>query len=265
MKDKVIVVTGASQGIGKEISRQLGLLGGKIILVARSRENLIITNNEMETQGIQSCFYCGDCSDFQNCLDLREFVISKFGRIDILINNAAIAITGTLSETNHTLFQDSQLININGSIFPTKVFLSDIRSSRGRVMFISSLAGIIGLPSHGIYSASKRAILSYAETIRNEEREYGVFVGVHFPGFTENDKNKKIVTGNGSIITLENRVNIKKSSKNRTALRIIRQINRRKFFGFTNIYGKLLFIGYRLFPRLFLNLLYVKRKSFAGA
>lgn len=261
-KEKVIVITGGSQGIGKELALQLGRLGGKIIIVARSESNLNKAQEELGSQGIQSLIFRGDCSDYQFCLNLREIVISEFGKIDILINNAAIAITGRLNDSDPSLFHSSQLININGSIFPTKVFLNDLRSSKGSVLFTSSLAGIIGLPNHGIYSATKRAILSYAETIHLEEKENRVFVGVHFPGFTENDVNKQIIHPDGTSTVLPIRSNVKKNSREKTAYCMISQIRKQKLYGFSDLNGKLIFVLYRFFPRLSLKFVYKNRKKF---
>jgi short-subunit dehydrogenase len=260
--NKVILISGSSQGIGHTLGLLYGAMGAKIVLNSRSKEKLELAQETFNKAKIENIAFCGDLSDYQTCLELREFVIEKWGRIDLLINNAAVAIKGDINSSIPDLFFAEQLTNINGSIFPTKVFIEDLKKSNGKILFISSIAGIIGLPEHGIYSASKRAIVSYAETLRNELKEFNVFVGVNYPGFTENSINKTITLPDGNSIVLESREGIRKNTSHKTASKIIEQLEKRKFYGYSSQSGKFLHVLYRLFPVFTLNMIYHKRKAF---
>jgi short-subunit dehydrogenase len=260
-KNKVVVITGSTQGIGKRTAEILAQNGAKIIINSRNQKNVEYVVEEFSQKGYEIHGSFGDISDFDYCLTLRNYAIERFGKIDFLINNAGVAVSGSLETTESSIFESASRINILGSIYPTKVFLDDLVKSKGGILFISSLAGIIGLPNYSIYSYNKRSIVSFAESMKNELYEKGVFVGVNYPGFTENDVKKKMIKPDGSEIILQKRINVKVDSLDKTVLSIIYQLKKRKFRSFSSTNGKLVYFLSRFSPKFSLYIIRLNRKK----
>lgn len=248
-KDKVIVITGSTQGIGKRTSEILASQGAKVVINSRSPKKVEDVVDEFTRQGFNALGVCGDVSDYAFCEHMKNTIIDRFGRIDYLINNAGLAAKGTVQDSSPEVFQQIYNVNVFGSLYPTKAMLSEIRRSKGGILFISSLAGIVGLPSYSAYSGTKRAIVALAESLKNELTEEGVFVGVNYPGFTENDVQKKIVSITGEEQLLPKRTDVKVTPLDTTVMNIIHQIERRKFRSFS-LQGRMIQLIYRLSPRL---------------
>ncbi len=170
--------------------------------------------------------------------------------MDILINNAAIAVSGSLQDSVHHHFSHSQEVNLLGSIYPTQVFLSELVKSKGSILFVSSLAGIVGLPGFTAYSMQKRAIISLAESLRLELMDQGVFVGVCIPDFTENDPEKVIFTSNGTNQSIPVRHGINLITRRQTSQIMLRQLKSKRFMVFTSFRGRAFHILNRLAPNL---------------
>ena len=260
-KDKVIVITGSTQGIGKRTAEILAQKGAKIVINSRNKDIVKSCTDEFNSNGYHAFGSAGDISDFNYCLKLRDEVINHYGRIDFLINNAGVAVTGTMDATQYEIFEKVTKINLFGSIYPTKAFMDDLCKTKGGALFISSLAGVIGLPGYTAYSSSKRAIVSMAESLQNELYGNGMFVGVNYPGFTENDVNKKMIQANGTEITLKKRENVKVDSLDKTVNSIIKQLKNRKFRSFSSTNGRIIYYLYRLSPQFSMFVLRINRKK----
>jgi short-subunit dehydrogenase len=260
-KNKVIVITGSTQGIGKRTAELLAARGAFIVINSRSIDSVAVTVHEFKTKGYTVFGSSGDVSNLDYCRQLRNEVIEKYGKIDLLINNAGIAVCGTMDQTNDEIIEHATKINFLGSIYPTKVFLSDLIESKGGIIFISSLAGVIGLPGYVLYASSKRAIVSVAESLKNELIDKEVFIGVNYPGFTENDPRKEMTFADGKIKKLSKRKNVKVDSLNKTVNSIIKQIEQRKFRKFSSIKGYLIYMFNGIAPCLSLFILKMNRKK----
>ena len=248
-KDKVIVITGSTQGIGKRTSEILASKGAKIVINSRNPEKVNEVVNELTLLGYDVMGVSGDVSDYAFCESMKESVINRFGRIDYLINNAGLAAKGTVLDSSPEVFEQVFRVNVFGSLYPTKAMISDICRSKGGVLFISSLAGIVGLPSYSAYSGTKRSIVALAESLKNEVADEGVFIGVNYPGFTENDANKKVMSVSGEEQILPKRTDVKVAALDTTVMNIIRQIERRKFRSYS-LQGRMIQLIYRLSPGL---------------
>lgn len=260
-KNKVIVITGSTKGIGKRTAEVLASRGALIVINSRNVDKVQKTVQEFKIKGYAVFGSAGDVSDFDYCLQLHREVIGHFGKIDFLINNAGIAINGTLNNTNAKTFDQATRINFFGSIYPTKVFLEDLIKNKGGVLFISSLAGIVGLPGYIVYASSKRAVVSIAESLKNELIDQDVFVGVNFPGFTQNDMDKEITSANGTVKILPQRTNVKVDSLDKTVNSIIRQIERKKFREFGSFKGYMIHFIYGISPKISLYVLKLNRRK----
>ncbi|NQU52340.1 MAG: SDR family oxidoreductase [Bacteroidetes bacterium] len=238
-KDKVVIITGSSLGIGKKLAIEIGNKGGKIVLNARNKERLKAFENELKSCGIRAISYSGDISKNEDCVALFNYTISKFNRVDILINNAGIASVGNIEEVKPDVFQKVIDVNLMGSVFMTKAVLPEIKQNRGSIMFIGSIAGIHGLPAYSSYSCSKMALTAFAESLKIELNNTGVHVGLAYLGFTENDPKKTFLDQNGKLVPQPARNKIKQVPVGRVAFRIMKMIEKRKFKSTFTLLGKL--------------------------
>jgi short-subunit dehydrogenase len=255
MKGKVIVVTGSTQGIGLRTAEHLLNKGAKVVINSRSKSKVDQVVNRLKDKGFDVLGVAGDISDMNFCRELCTDVVNAFGRIDYLINNAGISAKGTIHSTSSEVYEQVYRINVLGSIYPTVALLPELKKTKGGVLFISSLAGIIGLPSYSAYSGSKRSVVSLAESFRNELIDDGVFVGINYPGFTENDAKKTTLNTEGKPVVIKKRTDVKVEDLNSTVNRIIQQLEQRKFRAYSSGKGKAVQVMYRFFPRLSLFVL----------
>jgi len=260
LKDKVIIITGSTQGIGFKTAEILLKKGACVIINSRRKEKVESALEKLKkiSPNVEGIY--GDVSDENFSLELCDFSIQKFGRLDVLINNAGIAAGGTLLDTKGSAFKKVIDINLLGSLYPTLACLNEIRKNKGGILFIGSVAGVAGLPSYSAYSSSKRALVSIAESLRIELFDEGVFVGIHYPGFTENEEDKTILNGEGEEKVLRKRDGVKAQSREKTASAIVRQLERKKFRSFSSLSAAAVHKFYRLSPSLFMRLMIGFRK-----
>lgn len=249
-QDKVIIITGSSQGIGLKTAEMLVEKGAKVVINSRSPQKVEKAVAKLKAKSLEVMGLAGDVSDFHFCEELKKQTLHRFGQIDMLINNAGVASGGRFSELSAVAFQTVVQINLLGSIYPTLACLDEIKKQKGSILFISSVAGILGLPNYSSYSATKRALVSVAESLKIELMEDGVFVGVNYPGFTENDADKKMVNAQGEEEILRKREGVKVSSLEQTVKTIIRQLEQKKFRMYSTTSARLIQGMYRFFPEL---------------
>ena len=249
-KGKVAIITGSRQGIGKTIAWTYASMGASVVLNARNAEKLEITQKEFQDAGFNSIAIAGDVSNWDFCQELCEKAKEQFGRIDIIITNAAIATRGNMESLNPDIYQKMININILGSVYPAKAAIPYLKETKGSIQFISSIASYYGIPFNGIYSATKNAINSIAQATHNELKPDGVFVGVTYVGFTENETTKQILDTDGKVVVLPQRNNVKKQNRNAVANSIISQIENKKFKKTLTLTGKVLMLLSRFTPRL---------------
>lgn len=183
---RVVVITGASDGIGAEIARQLAARDGAgvaLVLAARNADQLEAVASECAALGAQTLALPTDVSVRIQCRRLAITAAEHFGRIDVLINNAG--------RSAHALFEDvedldwyEELMRVNlwGSVWCTQAALPHIKAARGSIVAVSSLAGLVGVPGRTAYSASKFAMTGFFEALRAEVKGAGVSVTTAYPG-----------------------------------------------------------------------------------
>lgn len=182
----VAIITGASDGIGAEMARQLSRRDKDqlaLVLAARGLDKLEQVAAECRSHGAQLLVQRTDVAVEADCKALVAAAVARFGRIDTLVNNAGMSA--------HALFEDvadlgwyEQLMRINlwGSVWCTQAALPHLKASRGRIVAVSSLAGLIGVPGRTAYSASKFAMTGFFEALRVELAPKGVSVTIAYPG-----------------------------------------------------------------------------------
>jgi short-subunit dehydrogenase len=231
------------------------------VINSRSESKVEEVTQRLKGKGFEVFGIAGDVSDIHFCRELCIEVVNAFGKIDYLINNAGVSAKGTIHSTSPEVYEMVYRINVLGSIYPTVALLPELKKTKGGVLFICSLAGIIGLPSYSAYSGSKRSIVSLAESFRIELVDEGVFVGVNYPGFTENDANKTTLNAEGIPVVIKKRTDVKVEALDSTVNRIIRQLEQRRFRDYSSNQGKIIQVLYRFFPGLALFVLRSQRKK----
>lgn len=262
--NKVIIITGSTRGIGLKTAELLARHGARIVINSRSPQKVESAIDYLKQYSPHVTGIPGDVGNYELCKELRNFAIENFGQIDILINNAGVASSGLMKDILPNTFEKVLNINLLGSVYPTLACIHDIIDQKGSVLFISSVAGIIGLPNYSAYASTKRAIVSLAESLRTELTDDGVFVGVNYPGFSENEDQKTMINAKGKEVLLQKRKGIKVLSRERVAEKIIEQLQKRKFRMYSSVSAKAIQVTYRLFPQLTLNVLRHYRKKISS-
>jgi short-subunit dehydrogenase len=197
-RDKVVIVTGASSGIGKATAREFALRGSKVILASRSIEKLNELELELKAMNCDVAAIKTDVSCEDDCRRMVERTIEKYGRIDVLVNNAGISMKALFMDSNLDVLRKLMDVNFWGTVYCTKYALPYLLASRGSLVGVSSIAGFHGLPGRSGYSASKFAIAGFMETIRIEHLKNGLHVMIIFPGFTATEIRKHALLADGS-------------------------------------------------------------------
>src|SRR5688500_13823161 len=181
-QDKVVVVTGGTEGIGKALIETLIPLGAKIATCGRHHDKLY----ELQMRHAGTLFHAVACdvSKEQDCKRFIESTIKVFGGIDILINNAGISMRALVKDAEIEVMRKVMEVNFYGAVYCTSYALPSITERKGSIVGISSIAGYRGLPGRSAYSASKFALQGWPEALRTEL--LGVKVNVMWvcPGFT---------------------------------------------------------------------------------
>jgi short-subunit dehydrogenase len=181
-KDKVVVVTGGTDGIGKALVDALLALGAKVATCGRNHDKLYSLQAEYPSAFLHTMV--ADVSSENDCRRFMETTIKNFGCIDILINNAGVSMRAILKETSIEVIKKVMDINFYGTVYCTKYALDSIIERKGTIVGVSSIAGYRGLPGRSGYSASKFALQGWLEAIKTELMADGVHVMWVCPGFT---------------------------------------------------------------------------------
>lgn len=196
-KDKVVIVTGASSGIGEAIAREFALNGSRVVLAARSEERLSEIVRDLKGLNCEATFFKTDVSVEVDCKNLIDKTIEKYGAIHILVNNAGISMRASFPEVDLKVLHRLMDVNFWGTVYCTKYALPYLLEQKGSLIGVSSVAGFHGLPGRTGYSASKFAIHGFLETIRIENLKKGLHVMIIAPGFTSSEIRKHALTATG--------------------------------------------------------------------
>ena len=194
LHNKVVVITGASSGIGKALADAALARGAKVAVCARN----LVKLQELFGQSEQLLCAKADVSKEDDCRDFIEKVIAKWGGVDVLINNAGISMRALFEDVDLAVIRELMDINFWGTVYCTKYALPTVMQRKGVIAGMSSIAGYRGLPGRTGYSASKYAMQGFLESLRTEMLHTGVHVMWVSPGFTASNIRNVARSSNGS-------------------------------------------------------------------
>ena len=198
-KDKVIIITGASSGIGKALAEELAKRGANVVLGARQYVTLCEITAELERNyRVKALAVQCDVSKEEDCASLVSQTITTFGKIDVLINNAGLSMRALFNDVDLAVLKNLMDVNFWGTVYCTKYAMPEILKTKGSVVGVSSIAGYRGLPGRTGYSSSKFAMNGFMESLRTENLKTGVHVMVACPGFTTSNIRVAALAKDGS-------------------------------------------------------------------
>ena len=195
-KDKVVIVTGGTDGIGKALVEELLAAGAKVATCGRDHDKLYRLQSDYPSYHLHTMV--ADVSSENDCRRFIETTTKFFGGVDILINNAGISMRAVLKEASIDVIRKVMAINFFGAVYCTKYALDSILERKGTIVGVSSIAGYRGLPGRSGYSASKYALQGWLEAIRTELMGDGVHVMWVCPGFTTSNIRNAALNKDGS-------------------------------------------------------------------
>ncbi|MEN9563760.1 MAG: hypothetical protein RIR73_2004, partial [Chloroflexota bacterium] len=186
IKGKVVIVTGASSGIGEATAREFGREGAKVVLAARRVDKLQTLAQEIDAMGTSAQVYViqADLSKLDDIQKLVADTIAIFGRIDVLVNNAGFGRLDWLENLDPIKDIQAQIdVNVMGVIQTTRHVLPVMIAQRsGSIINMCSMAGLVATPTYSIYAASKHAVHGFSEALRREVKPWGIDVSLIYPG-----------------------------------------------------------------------------------
>jgi len=225
-QNKVVAVTGGSEGIGKALVDQLISMGAKVATCSRNQDKLY--DLQVKHSGLPLHTLVADVSNLNDCRNFINSTIATFGGIDILINNAGINIRGVLQDIEIEAVEKVMDINFYGTLYCTKLALNSIIERKGTIVGVSSVAGYRGLPGRCGYSASKFAMTGFLEALRTELLDSNVQVMWVCPGFTKSNIRHVPLISKGKLVEVSTAHEDKMMSPEECAAKIIKAIEKRK-------------------------------------
>lgn len=255
MKDKVVIITGASSGIGEALARKFAAGGSLLVVAARRIDRLTALKEEL--RGTEVLVVQADVTDAVDCQNLVNAAVERFGRIDILINNAGISMRSIFEEVELDVIRRVMDVNFWGTVYCTKFALPHLLQVKGSVVGVISIAGHVGLPGRTGYAASKFAVRGFLDTLRIENLKKGLHVLVAAPGFTASEVRLSALNAKGLQQGESPRDEGKMMSAETCADHIYKAVRKRKReLILTFVEGKLtVFLG-KFFPALLDRLAY---------
>lgn len=247
-RNKVVVITGGSEGIGRALVEIMLNRGAKVATCGRNHDKLYILQKRFSGQPFHSVV-----ADVSNEADCRHFItttLKTFGHIDVLINNAGLSMRALINDSEISAFKRLMDVNFWGTVYCTKFALKSIIESKGTIVGISSIVGNRGIPGRSAYSASKFAMQGWLEALRVEMLEQGVNVLWVSPGFIATNIRSVALNAEGKPIGETPMDESKLMSPEECANHIIRAIEKRKRAVVLTFTGKATVWISKLFPRL---------------
>src|SRR5688572_2265267 len=229
MKGRRIILTGASEGIGRALALELAARGARVALAARDRERLDSLAQECRARGGEALAVPTDVTSQQDCEWLVAETVKAFGGIDVVIHNAGITMWSRFDAlTALSIFERIMEVNYLAPVRLTALALPHLKTSKGLLVAVASLAGLTGVPERSGYAASKHALIGFFDSLRIELAGSGVDVSVIAPDFVVSEIHKRAIGTDGEPLGASPMMQSKIMTAEACAERIARAIDRRE-------------------------------------
>jgi short-subunit dehydrogenase len=255
-QNKTVIITGASSGIGRACAIAFAREGYDVALAARDLQKLEETAEICREKGVEVLIVSCDVSKEEDCKKMIEQTAARFGRIDILLNNAGMSMRALFRDTELDVLRRLMDVNFWGTVYCTKYALPFLLKNKGSLIGISSIAGFKGLPGRTGYSASKFAMNGFLETLRIENMKNGLHVLICAPGFTASNIRNTALTKDGSVQSESPRDEEKMMQPEEVADAIIQAVKKRKNTLILTSTGKLTVLLNKFFPKMMDKMVY---------
>ncbi len=197
-KENVVVLTGASTGIGEALAHKLAEQGAWLVLAARNAQKLEAVATECRKRGGRAVVVATDVTHETECRELIERAVAEYGRIDTLINNAGLSMWMKLEDVEDlSSLEYLMRVNYFGSMYCTYYALPYLKQSKGRIVAVASVAARTGIPTRTGYAASKHAMVGFFESVRIEVEDDGISVTIAFPDFVASGMHTRSLGADG--------------------------------------------------------------------
>lgn len=249
LRGKVVIITGASSGIGEAAAFAFAQRGCRVVLAARNTQKLEQVKKNCEAAGAQVLTVTCDVSSEYDCKQLIEDTVRTFGTIHVLVNNAGISMRAVFAELDLQVLKRLMDINFWGSVYCTRFAMPYLLKEKGSVIGVSSVAGFKGLPGRTGYSASKFAMNGFMDALRVENMKTGLHVGVISPGYTASNIRNSALNKDGHSQSETPLDESKLMTPEAVAEQIVKMVQQRKAEMVLTVQGKLTFWLNKFFPR----------------
>lgn len=257
LKGKVVIITGASSGIGKACAEEFAKKGSNVVLAARQYVKLCEITQEIQSKYmVKALAVQVDVTKEDDCKALIDQTLLTMGKIDILINNAGISMRALFIDLDLEVLKQVMDINFWGAVYCTKYALPEILNHQGSIVGVSSIAGYKGLPGRTGYSASKFAMNGFLEALRTENLKNNLHVMVACPGFTASNIRNVALNSDAQPQGESSMIEEKMMSANEVAAIIVKGVAKRKRTLIMTGQGKLTVFLQKIFPKLLDTLVY---------
>lgn len=183
IQDKVVIITGASSGIGEATANELASKGAKLVLAARREDRLKKLHEEIEKNGGKAGYKVTDVASNEQMEELAQYALSEFGKIDVMVNNAGVMPLSLLIEKKVNEWNTMIDVNLKGVLYGIAAVLPSMRERKsGHIINVSSIAGHLVGPATAVYSATKFAVRALTEGLRQEEAANNIRTTIISPG-----------------------------------------------------------------------------------
>jgi short-subunit dehydrogenase len=229
MKGRRIILTGASEGIGRALALALASRGARVALAARDRERLESLAQECRGRGGEALAIPTDVTNQQDLEWLVAETVKAFGGIDALVHNAGITMWSRFDALqDFSIFERLMEVNYLAPVRLTALALPHLRESRGLIVAVASLSGLTGVPERSGYAASKHAMVGFFDSLRIELADTGVDVSVIAPDFVVSEIHKRAIGPDGEPLGASPMMQAKIMTADECAARIVRGMEKRE-------------------------------------
>jgi short-subunit dehydrogenase len=236
----VVVLTGASEGVGRALALELARRGLRLVLAARNLERLQVVARECEALGSPAVPVATDVLDPAQCRALIDAAIARFGRLDVLINNAGGTMWARFDALSDlSVYEHLMRLNYLSTVYLTAAALPWLKQAQGRLVVIASMAGLTGVPERTGYSASKHAVVGFSESLRIELAGSGVSVTIIAPDFVLSETHKRAIGPDGRPLGVSPMRQERIMTAERCAQLVVPAIEKRRRLLITSLRGRM--------------------------